>query len=144
MHAWVLARARRGEAVEHFLRALESDVADIQGGTTAEGIHLAAMAGSIDLLQRCFAGLEIREDALRLTPYWPRALGTLEMTLRYREHDLCIRVSAESVRVASGPGVGQPIRVVVGDEATTVSHGDVAEVALAPHPTAAGVPRQRP
>ncbi len=144
VHAWALARARRGEAVEHFLRALESDAADIQHGTTAEGIHLAAMAGSIDVLQRCFAGLEVREDALRLTPYWPRALGTLEMTLRYREHDLCIRVSAESVRVASGPGVGQPIRVVVGDEATTVSHGDVAEVALAPHPTAAGVPRQRP
>jgi trehalose/maltose hydrolase-like predicted phosphorylase len=144
VHAWALARAHRGEALEHFLRALESDASDIQHGTTAEGIHLAAMAGSIDVLQRCFAGLEVREDALRLSPYWPRALGTLEMTLRYREHDLCIRVSADSVRVSSAPGAGQPIRLVVGEEATTMSHGDVAEVALAPHDSAAGVPRGGP
>jgi trehalose/maltose hydrolase-like predicted phosphorylase len=144
VHAWALARAHRGEALEHFLRALESDASDIQHGTTAEGIHLAAMAGSIDVLQRCFAGLEVREDALRLSPYWPRALGTLEMTLRYREHDLCIRVSAEGVRITSAPGVGQPIRVVVGNEAATVSHGDVAVFALVPHPTAAGSPRQTP
>jgi trehalose 6-phosphate phosphatase len=144
VHAWALARAHRGEALEHFLRALESDASDIQHGTTAEGIHLAAMAGSIDVLQRCFAGLEVREDALRLSPYWPRALGTLEMTLRYREHDLCIRVSAEGVRITSAPGVGQPIRVVVGNEAATVSHGDVAVFALVPHPTAAGIPRQTP
>jgi len=144
VHAWALARAHRGEALEHFLRALESDASDIQHGTTAEGIHLAAMAGSIDVLQRCFAGLEVREDALRLSPYWPRALGTLEMTLRYREHDLCIRVSAEGVRITSAPGVGQPIRVVVGNEAATVSHGDAAEFALVPHPTAAGIPRQTP
>ena len=37
-----------------FLNALYSDVADMQGGTTAEGIHLGAMAGTIDVVQRCF------------------------------------------------------------------------------------------
>jgi hypothetical protein len=29
-----------------------------QGGTTAEGIHLGAIAGTVDLLQRCYSGLE--------------------------------------------------------------------------------------
>ena len=53
---------------EFFLEALESDVSDIQGGTTAEGIHLGAMAGTVDLLQRCYTGLEIRDDVLRLEP----------------------------------------------------------------------------
>jgi hypothetical protein len=33
---------------------LLSDLADVQGGTTREGVHLAAMAGSADLTQRCF------------------------------------------------------------------------------------------
>jgi trehalose/maltose hydrolase-like predicted phosphorylase len=64
VHAWVLARSRREVAVEYFRRALVSDIADVQGGTTAEGIHLGAMAGCVDLLQRCFAGLETRHDAL--------------------------------------------------------------------------------
>src|SRR5690606_40765563 len=51
VHAWVLARANRAQALEHFERAVVSDLADIQGGTTAEGIHLGAMAGSVALLQ---------------------------------------------------------------------------------------------
>ena len=54
VHAWVLARGNRARAMRYFQQVLASDVADIQGGTTAEGIHIAAMAGSIDLLQRCF------------------------------------------------------------------------------------------
>ena len=53
VHAWVLGRANRDNALEHFTRLLRSDTADIQGGTTAEGVHLAAMAGSVDVLQRC-------------------------------------------------------------------------------------------
>ena len=60
VHAWVVARSNRHQAMQFFGQALSSDIVDIQGGTTAEGIHLAAMAGSIDLLQRCFTGLEIR------------------------------------------------------------------------------------
>jgi trehalose 6-phosphate phosphatase len=41
VHAWVLARANRGQAPAYLARALDSDITDIQGGTTAEGIHLA-------------------------------------------------------------------------------------------------------
>lgn len=65
---------------------LASDIADIQGGTTAEGIHLAAMAGSIDLLQRCFSGLETRGDRLVFSPQWPEKLGALEFPIVYRGH----------------------------------------------------------
>ena len=92
--AWVLARAHREQALEHFERALRSDVADIQGGTTAEGIHLGAMAGCVDLLQRCFAGLETRQDALWFNPHWPHRFGRLEFAVQYRGQSLI------------GPGVG--------------------------------------
>ena len=63
VHTWVLARANREHAIEFFQQVLNSDIADIQGGTTSEGIHLAAMAGSVDLVQRCFTGLETRTIA---------------------------------------------------------------------------------
>ena len=33
-----------------FAEALQSDVCDIQHGTTAEGVHLGAMAGTVDLV----------------------------------------------------------------------------------------------
>jgi trehalose/maltose hydrolase-like predicted phosphorylase len=43
-------------------------MADTQGGTTAEGIHLGAMAGTIDLLQRGYSGLAARGGMLTFDP----------------------------------------------------------------------------
>ena len=112
VHAWVLARSRREQAVELFTRALASDVADVQGGTTAEGIHLAAMAGTVDLLQRCFSGLELRGEQLHLDPYWPEPLSTLEFSIWYRDHRLTVRISGKAASVTAGPGLQRPIEVV--------------------------------
>jgi trehalose 6-phosphate phosphatase len=111
VHAWVLARAHRDRAVEFFERALRADVADIQGGTTAEGIHLAAMTGSLDLLQRCFSGLETRGDRLLLDPYWPESLGVLTLSVWYRDCPLRLRISGREIEVAADAGGQGPVRV---------------------------------
>ncbi|MCZ2849736.1 glycoside hydrolase family 65 protein [Modestobacter sp. VKM Ac-2978] len=86
VHSWVLARSDRRKAWDYFLEALESDIADVQGGTTGEGIHLGAMAGTVDLLERGFTGLETREDLLGFDPYLPDALHRMRFRLRYRRH----------------------------------------------------------
>ena len=111
VHAWVLARAHREHTLEQFIEALRSDVADIQGGTTAEGIHLAAMAGTIDLLQRCFAGVEMRDDVLWLSPFWPQSLGKLELPILYRGHMITLAVAGHTVFVRAAPGNLPPVRV---------------------------------
>lgn len=100
VNAWVLARANRDRAVEFFQDVLKSDVADIQGGTTSEGIHLAAMAGSVDLIQRCFTGLETRANRIVLSPHWPESLGALGFPIHYRGHHLYIRVSGLGAEVS--------------------------------------------
>ena len=82
----MLARADRRKAWDYFLQALESDIADAQGGTTGEGIHLGAMAGTVDLLERGFTGLETRGDVLGFDPYLPDALRRMRFRLRYRRH----------------------------------------------------------
>jgi trehalose 6-phosphate phosphatase len=124
VHAWVLARASRDRAVEHFEKALRSDVADIQGGTTAEGIHLGAMAGFVDLLHRCFAGVETRHDALWFNPHWPRIYGTLDFSLEYRGQPLRVRVSDRDVRVSAAPGPGAPVRVGCGEDVRELRPGE--------------------
>ncbi|MBA5846617.1 trehalose-phosphatase [Gordonia amicalis] len=111
VHAWVLARGDREHAVSFFERVLDSDITDIQGGTTSEGIHLAAMSGSIDLLQRCFTGLELRDDRLILNPRWPRSLGVLSFRVYYRRHRLQLRVSGSGVEVTSEKRDVAPIDV---------------------------------
>lgn len=111
VHTWVLARAHRDRAMEFFTQALHSDVADIQGGTTAEGIHLAAMAGSIDLLQRCFTGLETRSDRLVLGPLWPESLGVLSLPIHYRGHRLHVQIRGSAAIVSAATGTAAPITV---------------------------------
>ena len=127
VHAWVLARANRQDALEHFERALSSDVADIQGGTTAEGVHIGSMAGSVDLLQRCFAGLETRQDALWFNPHWPTRFGRLALAVQYRGQPLTVEVAGRNVRVSAEPGPGGPIRVGCGDEVRELRPGDTVE-----------------
>jgi alpha,alpha-trehalase len=128
VHAWVLARAHRHRALEYFSEALRSDIADIQGGTTAEGIHLGAMAGTVDVLQRCFAGVEIRGETLYLNPYWPAELGTLEFTMRYRGHVLSLSVTGKQVRVWARGGTPTPIRLCCHDRLTELAAGQSVEL----------------
>ncbi|MGB9226364.1 trehalose-phosphatase [Mycobacterium sp.] len=103
VHSWVLARANRERAMEFFQQALISDVADIQGGTASEGVHLAAMAGSVDLMQRCFTGMETRADRIILDPHWPETLGELAMPIHYRGLHLHLRVSGRRVVISVDP-----------------------------------------
>ncbi|WP_019971546.1 trehalose-phosphatase [Mycobacterium sp. 141] len=111
VNSWVLARANRDHALEFFRDVLKSDVADIQGGTTSEGIHLAAMAGSVDLMQRCFTGLETRGNRIVLSPHWPESLGALGFPIHYRGHHLYIRVSGLGAEVSVSPRDLPPVTV---------------------------------
>jgi trehalose-phosphatase len=103
VNSWVLARANRDRALQFFGDVLRSDVADIQGGTTSEGVHLAAMAGSVDLMQRCFSGLEIRDNRIVLSPHWPESLGALGFPMHYRGQHLYIRISGRGAEVSVSP-----------------------------------------
>jgi trehalose/maltose hydrolase-like predicted phosphorylase len=132
VHAWVLARAHREQSLEYFKLLLESDVADVQGGTTAEGIHLAAMAGSIDLLQRCFTGLETRGGVLRFNPAWPSGLGTFTCRLRFRQHDIIVRISANLLRVSAVAGDVPEIQVCCVDQWHVLRPGESLEFELQP------------
>ena len=101
VHSWVLARGNRERAMDYFQLALYSDVTDIQRGTTAEGIHLAAMTGSVDLLQRCFTGLEFRADRIVLAPLWPETLGPLAFSFQYRAQRLHLCVTGTRAEITA-------------------------------------------
>ena len=85
VHSWVLARSDRQCSWEFFEDALRSDLDDTQGGTTAEGIHLGAMAGSVDVLQRCYLGIETSNNAIRFNPVLPTEVRSLSVDICYRQ-----------------------------------------------------------
>jgi alpha,alpha-trehalase len=111
VHAWVLARKDRPHAWHLFREALLSDLNDIQGGTTAEGIHLGAMAGSVDQLQRGYTGIVTRRDILWFNPCLPEELECLRMRLRYRNHFLEVELTAKQLTITSMPTARDSIRI---------------------------------
>lgn len=127
VHSWVLARGNRRQAMHYFRQVMASDVVDIQRGTTAEGIHLAAMAGSIDLLQRCFTGLELRRDRIVVGPLWPEPLGRLAYTFRYRGHRLRLTVSGRSSTLSAEPSDASPVLVECRGQSQNLVAGGTVE-----------------
>ncbi|HUZ18949.1 MAG TPA: HAD-IA family hydrolase [Acidimicrobiales bacterium] len=131
VHAWVTARVDRRASWEQFRRALAADVADTQGGTTATGIHLGAMAGTVDLLQRCYTGLEVRGDALWLNPVLPEQISRLGFALAYRDHWVALDVDHDRLLVSAMPSQARSATVVIGGERHRLRPGQRIEVALA-------------
>jgi trehalose/maltose hydrolase-like predicted phosphorylase len=124
-HAGVVAALDPESSWRQFLVALESDVGDIQGGTTKEGIHMGVMSGTLDLVQRSYAGTHIRDGALCFDPQLPKELGGLSFSMRFQGTPLRVELGQARLTVGAHPeGASRPIRVAVGDEVRELCPGD--------------------
>jgi trehalose/maltose hydrolase-like predicted phosphorylase len=124
-HAGVLAAIDPATSWERYLVALESDVSDVQGGTTAEGIHVGVMAGTLDLLQRSYLGEMVRDGKLVFGPQPVPQLEELSLPLHFRGSQLDVELRPGSVRVGAWPGaLNAPLRVQVGDAVTEIGPGE--------------------
>jgi alpha,alpha-trehalase len=132
VHSWVLARLDRRRSWDLFLHALRSDIDDIQGGTTHEGIHLGAMAGTVDLVQRCYGGVDARGDVLWLDPALPDELHTLRSQVHYRGHRVELVIARDRLEVAVLPALAPPIRVGFDGEVVEMGGGTYKEWPLPP------------
>jgi trehalose/maltose hydrolase-like predicted phosphorylase len=130
-HAGALAAIDPRSSWERFLVALESDVGDVQGGTTKEGIHMGVMSGTLDLIQRGFVGSEIRDGVLYFDPKLPDQLEGLSFSMQF--HRTPIRVTLEPGHlnvIVDTEGFSRPIRVGVGDQVHELRAGDRCEFRL--------------
>ncbi|GAB3277429.1 beta-phosphoglucomutase family hydrolase [Sinomonas notoginsengisoli] len=112
-HASVLAGMDPERAWETFRDVLDADLDDTQGGTTHTGVHLGAMAGSIDVVQRSFAGLRLTGDALVFAPQLPREVRSVAFRVRYRDQLLDVTLTHLALRIVSAPGDAAPVRIRV-------------------------------
>ncbi len=124
-HAGVLAVLDPESSWERFLVALESDVGDVQGGTTKEGIHMGVMSGTLDLMQRAYPGTEIRDGVLHFEPRLPGAIKELSFAMQYQRTPLLVTLDQDRLTLALHPeGARGPIRVGVGGEIRELCPGD--------------------
>lgn len=80
-----------------YQEALSSDYHDIQGGTTAEGIHAGVMAATTFIPLTTFAGLDIREDILKFQPNLPTEWKDIAFNFSFRGIDFNINVTHETI-----------------------------------------------
>lgn len=123
-HAHVLAQLDPEKSWQLFARALRSDIDDVQVGTTPEGIHLGAMAGTVDLLQRCFVGVEPCADVLALHPCLPRPLTRLRLTVHYRGHVLRLDITRDRLGIRTDASGAAPINLLVQGKQEQMSGGE--------------------
>jgi len=130
IHAWIEASQARDRSWELFSQALETDMVDARSGSTREGIHLAAMSGCIDILQRGYAGLEIRSEILILNPLLPKSINRIRFHMRYRKHWLNLEITQNIVKVKSLTSKATPITIMIKDEIIRLFPGNRAVVNL--------------
>lgn len=124
VHAGVLAGVDPASSYERFLAALHSDVDDIQGGTTAEGIHTGVMAGTLDLVQRIYLGTGIRDGVVRFQPRLRERIDGLSLLMQFRGTPFRVEVHGDTLVVeALAEGFSQPIAVGVGEDVCELGAG---------------------
>ena len=124
VHSWVMARSDRSHSWKLFQRVLDSDIADIQGGTTPEGIHVGAMAGSVDLVQRCYLGIGTRGNVLHFDPAFPPELHCVRVRLHYRNQTLEVEADHDRLEIRSGAYTTQAITVAYRGHYRDLAPGD--------------------
>ncbi|MEX1013519.1 MAG: glycosyl hydrolase family 65 protein [Waddliaceae bacterium] len=125
VHCWILSRLDRPKSWDLFLLSLKSDVLDVQGGTTAEGIHLGAMAGTVDLIQRCYPGIEIRENVLWFNPSLPAQLKYLKFYIHYRGHSLQVEMDHEKLTLRTKHSMAKMIKIGMNNDVHEMVAGEV-------------------
>ena len=134
--AGVLASLDAESSWNRFLVALNSDVDDVQGGTTQEGIHVGVMAGTLDLVQRSYMGTHVHDGVLRFDPRLPAPIDGVSFSMQFRRTPLLVTLTGRQLTLAAHPeGVNRPIKVGVGDQVRDFWPGDRYTFELQPDRT---------
>jgi trehalose/maltose hydrolase-like predicted phosphorylase len=140
-HAGVLAAIDPESSWERFLVALRSDAEDIQGGTTKEGIHMGVMAGTLDLMQRSYAGTYISDGVLCFDPRLPSRLASLSFSMQFRQTPIQLTLTRDRLTLAlHAEGGSRSVTVAVRDDVRELSVGDRTVFELSPATTAPSTP----
>ena len=130
VHSWVLARSDRERSWDFFQDALRSDLDDAQGGTTPEGVHLGAMAGTVDLLQRGYLGLETRNDVIWFNPLLPTEVQSLTLAIRYRQRWMNLTVADGEFTVGVSDWGEGTVRIRLDGEVIELHPGEERKMTL--------------
>ena len=84
-----------------FKEALASDYRDIQGGTTAEGIHAGVMAATLWIPLSTFAGLDLRQNRVLFQPKLPAHWQQIQFSFTWKQIDFSVIVTKQDLTITA-------------------------------------------
>ncbi len=111
VHSWALVHRDPRRSWTLFQQALRSDLDDTQGGTTHEGVHLGAMIGTVDLVERCYLGIDTAGDNISFRPSLPAEVRVLTVDICHRGRWLKIAVASGQFIVTVSGRPEEPARI---------------------------------
>ena len=82
------------------------------------------MAGAVDLVQRCYSGLALREGVLWLNPCLPGELKSVRSRIQYRGHWFRIHITHETLTVAFEGAWAPYARIGIDGKIQTFKRGE--------------------
>jgi trehalose/maltose hydrolase-like predicted phosphorylase len=82
-----------------FMDALRSDLVDIQGGTTGEGIHCGVMAGTVCEVVQTFGGVDLKGDYPEINPVLPQHWRGLSFGFSFKGSQYQLAITGEKLMI---------------------------------------------
>ncbi|MEZ5071403.1 MAG: beta-phosphoglucomutase family hydrolase [Bacteroidales bacterium] len=126
--AWLMDR--RELAWGLYTDALRSDLIDIQGGTTGEGIHCGVMAGTVVDALVAFAGLRLDGEEPVLNPRLPDHWTGMEFSFSFRGRRFRVSITPEVLKISLESSGKAKIKVHLCGKAYEIAQHEAVSVNL--------------
>jgi beta-phosphoglucomutase family hydrolase len=92
-----------------FYEAIVNDYSDVQGGTTAEGIHTGVMAATVMHILNSYSGVDFRNKVLSISPKMPNYWQRCSFNFKFRNIDYDLIINHDSFNLKTSNDVGMRI-----------------------------------
>ena len=82
-----------------YCQVLNSDINDIQGGTTPEGIHTGVMGGSINIAIKRYAGLNLENGIINIVPDLPKSWKEIAFKIKYQDIWYALEIKRDQITI---------------------------------------------
>jgi trehalose/maltose hydrolase-like predicted phosphorylase len=89
------------------------------------------MAGTVDIVQRCYTGISMRDDILWIDPKLPEALVRLSFTLHYRDQSLHFDLNQDRTQIHARHSSAHSIKIGYKDQIFELNAGETKTVPTA-------------
>jgi len=117
-------------AWDMYMEALSSDLVDIQGGTTGEGVHCGVMAGTVYMVLSVFCGLDLYGEEPSLCPDLPDHWQGVRFNFNFRGTHFRLKIFRDCLEIVADKSSKEKIKVHICGEKIQLEKGRIFKMNL--------------